>query len=335
MANRLVMLNAWFPDYGIEERITREAGFNLGIHTCRTPDEIAAVAGDADGIVITLMQIDAGVLDMLPNCRVIGRLGVGLDNIDLQTASARGVGVINVPDYCTEEVAVHACSLLLALSRKLLPNDHLVRSGSWREWPQLKPMYPPSEQTLGLVGAGRIGFEVVKRMQPFGFRILVYDPYTNPSVLPEGVRLVGLDELLAASDLITIHCPLTPETRYLFNREAFAKMRPGAMLVNVSRGPIVYEPDLIEALCSRRLAGAALDVLQEEPPAPDHPIFQAPNVILTSHIAWYSETSMARLRETGMRRVIDYLQGRPVPTLVNGEAMDNVRTHSAPKPGIR
>lgn len=318
---KLVMVNVDYPDHHIEEELAKQAGLHFSRHTCATDAEIIAVAQDAEVLVVALQPLNAHVIASLERCRVIGRLGVGVDAIDVEAATKKGIAVINVPDYCTEEVALHACSLLLALARKLPANDRMVRNHQWSAWPALRPIRAMSDQTLGIVGLGRIGQTVARYLEPTGLKMCAYDPHVPPASSPSNVRLVSWPELLAQSDLMTIHAALTAETYHLFNRESFAQMRDGAILVNVSRGAIVSEVALVEALRSGKLAGAGLDVLEFEPPASTTPLLNFPNVLITSHLAWYSEASMIRLRRTMMQRIADYLGGRPVPSVVNTEVM--------------
>ncbi|MDG0791715.1 C-terminal binding protein [Cohnella ginsengisoli] len=315
--NRIALVNFSTVDYTIEENILRQAGYEVdvydGVATADLPDTVK----DAEVLVVQLQQVTEALLDRMPSLKLIAREGIGLDSIPVQAASKRGITVMNVPDYCLEEVAVHAVSLLLASHRKLFPASTLVRGGQWTRMPELKPIFSLSEQTLGLIGMGRIGAQVIARMQGFGCRIIVSDPYLSKANVPDGVELVTLDELLAQSDLISLHCPYVEETKHIVNRQSIAKMNKKPVLINVSRGPLVHEGDLLDALNRGDISFAGLDVLTEEPPADDHPLLHHPKAIVTNHIAWYSEQSEARLRNLTSTRIVDFLEGRAIPNVVN------------------
>jgi D-3-phosphoglycerate dehydrogenase len=317
---KLIQVNTNYGDYQIEETMAQKWGLEWSHATCEDEPAIRDAARDADVLVVALQPVTANLLDGLPRCRVIGRLGVGLDTIDVAAATARGIAVINVPDYCTEEVATHAVSLLLTLARKIPAADRLVRTDRWSEWHTLRPLEPLSALTLGVVGLGRIGQLVARYLKPLVKDIVAYDPYLTAS--PDAdVTLVPFPELLERASLITLHAALTQETHHLFSQTAFSRMRPGAILVNVSRGGLIDEPALVEALEIGRLGGVGLDVIEVEPASRDHPLLRFENVTMTNHIAWYSEVSVIRQRTLMMERIRDYLEHRPVPSLVNPEVL--------------
>jgi D-3-phosphoglycerate dehydrogenase len=301
MNPRLVVLDASFGEIGIESEAAAAYGVSVEDAGGVSGAAVVEAAGTADGVLVQYGQITAEIIEQCPSWRVIGRYGVGVDNVDLDAATEHGIAVINVPDYCVEEVATHAAALLLA---------------GWRrgDWKVLQPIQPLSSSTLGLVGIGRIGGEVIRLLSPFFGRIISFDPVQNP---PAGVQAATLDEVFTEADVISLHCPLTPETRDLVNAERLESMKPGALLVNVSRGPLVDTAALNAALRSGTIAGAALDVLPQEPPDADDPLLSAPNLLLTNHSAWYSEVSLVRLRRLLAQRCCDALAGEPVPTVVN------------------
>ena len=255
-------------------------------------DDLIEAAADADALLVSTREaITRRVLEHLPRTRVISRYGVGLDNVDLDAAAEQGIVVTHYPGYCTSEVADHALALILALNRRIVEQDRSLREGAWvQHGPATRtilrgPIQPLREQTLGIVGFGRIGKAVAERARPFGVTMLAADPYVEPAaVAAHGVEPVGLPELLARTDIVTLHCPLTPETRGIIGAGELARMKPTAVLVNTARGPVVDETALVSALRSGAIAGAALDVFEREPIVTDE-LLELENVVLTPHIA--------------------------------------------------
>ena len=276
------------------------------------PEDVARETAEADGIIITTHPMTAAHIAALgPRVRVIGRAGIGLDAIDLEAATAAGVAVINFPDYATNEVATHAVGMLLALHRRLIEADRLARL-PWGEQSWLDGMAALETLTLGLVGLGRIGRATAERMRPLVGKIRAYDPASPP--LPAGVqRCDDLDELLESSDLVSLHLPLLPQTEKLFGAAQFERMRPGALLVNVSRGGLVDEDALADALTAGQIGGAALDVFASEPLASDARILKAPNTVLSPHVAWFSTTSGPRVRRDTVEAMIVWIESGTVP----------------------
>lgn len=280
-------------------------------------DRSAADPGEAaDGVLVQNAQIGAAELDAHPSWRVVGRYGVGVDTIDLAAASERGIAVFNVPDYCVREVATHAAALTLASLRRIVPANDLVRAGGWTDWGSLRPVPDSSELRLGLIGLGSIGRETARLLAPFFAEVIGYDP-TQPST--PGVRLTDLDTVIESSDVISLHCPLTAGTEHLIDEQRLHAMRPGVHLINVSRGGLVDSAALARALEDGHVGGAALDVLDAEPPGPDHPLLHAPRTTLTNHVAWLSESSEPRLRAMLSTRCASHLAGNPVVAPVNDQ----------------
>lgn len=315
--NRIALVNFATLDYTVEETILSSAGYQVDVYDGIPTEELPGTVRDAEVLVVQLQQVTEQLLDWMPSLKLIAREGIGLDSIPLQAATDRGITVMNVPDYCLEEVAVHAVSLLLASHRKLFQASRLASGGQWTRMPELKPIPALSELTLGLIGMGRIGAQVITRMKGFGCRIIVSDPYLSQDRAPEGVELVTLDELLAQSDLISLHCPYSEETKHLINKDRIALMKKKPVLINVSRGPLIHEGDLLDALNAGDISFAGLDVLTVEPPTEDHPLLHHPRATVTNHIAWYSEQSEARLRNLTSERIVDFLEGRAIPNVVN------------------
>jgi D-3-phosphoglycerate dehydrogenase len=275
--------------------------------------DILDVARDADAILVTYAKLPGDLLRQLTRCKAIGRFGLGVDNIDVTAATECGITVTYVPDYCMREVSDHAMALLLALARKVVLSNNLVQSGRW-EMPAVVPIRRLDGQMLGLVGFGNIPRQLAPKAQAFGLRVITHDPYVAPDVLAKaGVEGVSFDDLLARSDFVSIHAPLLPATRGLFNAAAFAKMKRGACLINTARGPLVDEAALGAALDSGHLGAAALDVVASEPLAKDSPLLGRANVILTPHTAFYSVEALEELQTKCASDVARVLSGeKPV-----------------------
>ncbi len=297
-----------------------------------TEDELIEAGRDADALCVSTREaVTRRVLENLPNTKVISRYGVGLDNVDLDAAADNNIVVTHYPGYCTSEVADHAMSMLLALNRRLVEQDRSLREGDWVKFGPatrtiLKGTVPAlREQTLGIIGFGRIGQALAERARPFGVTMITADPYQDPAVVEaHGVHLVSLEDLLKRSDLVTIHCPLTPETRGLINKERLALMKPTAFLVNTARGPIIDLPALADALANKRLAGAALDVVDPEPLPANSPFYTMGNVILTPHSAYYSERSVELVRRETLLEAIEVLRGKRPRTVANPDVLARV-----------
>jgi D-3-phosphoglycerate dehydrogenase len=281
-------------------------------------EEVIRACQGADALIIGFAPVTAKVLDALPGLRCIVRYGIGCDTIDVKAAADRGVPVANVPDYCISEVADHTLALLLALERKIFTFDASLRRGEWTPVKTGRPLHRLAGRVLGIIGMGRIGTEVALRARAFGYRILVYDAFIDEETArARGTEKVGLDTLLAQSDVVSLHLPLTEETRHLLNERTLAGMKRGAYLINVSRGAVVDTYALAEALHAGHLGGAALDVYEAEPLPADHPMRSAPNTILQPHGAWYSEESLRELQRNAAEEVARVLRGGKMKNIVN------------------
>ena len=289
-----------------------------------TEAELIEKAGDADGLIVVDSPVGRSVLESMPRLKVVLRTGVGVDVIDVDAATERGVAVISVPDLWIREVANHALGLLLACNRKLRLLDRSVRSGDWL------PIIPPPVgslhgETLGLLGMGRIGSALSRRAAALEMKLIAHDPYLPPSVFAElGVESVSFDELLQRSDYVSIHSPLTEGTRHIFDEAAFKRMKRTAYLINTSRGPLVDEAALVRALREEWIAGAGLDVLESEPPDPDNPLLKMDNVILTPHSSYYSDAAIAELPVRCGQEVARVLTGRRPINLVNPAVLEKL-----------
>ena len=300
-----------FGDYPIEREILTRGGAELRlIQPHKTADELCTLMADADAIIVSKAPITAAVLDSMPNCKVVVRYGVGLDTLDLDAAAERGVICAHVPDFCAEEVSNHALMLMLAAVKKVVLLDRWVRDGSWRPR-SFTPMQHLHGQTLGLIACGNIGRAFARKAQALNMQVLAYDPYCDPAQAQTlGIRLLSnLNELLAQSDIVSVHAPLTGETRHMINAEALAAMKPSAYLLNTARGPIVDQQALIAALQSGQIAGAGLDVFEQEPLPADSPLTSMENVVLTPHSASYSDYAFQLLSRRVAESVIDVLEG--------------------------
>jgi D-3-phosphoglycerate dehydrogenase len=299
-----------FPSLDPVEKVLRPLGARLNLSASGAASDILAVARDADALLVCYAKLPGDLIRELTRCKVIGRTGLGVDNIDLAAARERKIAVTYVPDYCMDEVSDHAMALLLALARKVPFANALVQGGRW-EMAAVAPIHRLRGRTLGLVGFGNIPRALAPKAKAFGLKVLAYDPFVARDAFASlGVEGVGLDELLAASDFVSVHAPLTPQTRGLINASAFAKMKPGALIINTARGPLIEEKALIDALDSGRLGGAALDVLETEPPAKDSALVGRPNVVLTPHTAFYSVEALEELQSKCATDVARVLSGQ-------------------------
>jgi D-3-phosphoglycerate dehydrogenase len=287
-------------------------------HQRHDEESLIEICRDADAIVTQYGRFTRRVQTTLTRCKVIARYGVGVDTIDLPAATDRGIIVAYVPDYGTDEVSSHAAALILAAHRRLLPLDHALKAGRW-DFRIGAPIHRLAGQTLGIVGLGRIGGMLAEKMRGFRLNILATDPYRTD--WPEWVQQVSLNELLEASDIVSLHCPLTAETRHMINAAALRRMKPSAILVNTARGGVVDTTAVIQALTEKWIAGAALDVQETEPMPGGHPLAGLPNLILTPHAAWYSEQAIVECKRKVALAVRAVVEGRLPVAIANPEVV--------------
>jgi D-3-phosphoglycerate dehydrogenase len=299
---------------GAEEEVLGEAGHGVVRAACRSEDDVIAAAAGADALIVQWAPVTGAVLDAAPSVRLVSRLGIGYDMVDVAAATTRGVAVANTPDYCVEEVVAHTVGMALALLRGLAAFDRSVRAGAWDPPSAYPAACRPSETTVAVIGLGRIGRRVAAGMAALGFRVIGHDPYLEDT---DGIELVPIEGALSRADLVTLHVPLDPSTRRLVDVDALAGMKAGAYLVNTCRGGLVDEDALAGALREGRLAGAALDVFASEPLPESSPLRALEGVLLSPHAAWYSRASLAELPRLCAQQVADFLAGRPVPAIVN------------------
>jgi len=285
-------------------------------------EDVLRACKEADGIINQYSLLTRKVLENLPKCKVVSRYGVGVDSVDLRAATDLGIIVANVPDYCIDEVANQTISMILTLIRKTAFFDQKVKSGQW-DFRLGIPIYRTRGKTLGLIGCGKIGLEVGKRMSSFGVKVITFDPYLDK--VSGGIELKDFDTVLKESDFISIHCPLNDSTRHLIGEREFRKMEKRPLLINTSRGPIIDERALIQALEEDLISGAGMDVLEKEPPDSQNPLLKMENVILSPHISFYSVESISELKRRTAKNVSDVLTGKWPGSVVNHEVIGKTR----------
>ncbi len=298
----------------IEKAEFEKAGIPLELKQCHTEEDVIRECQDADVLIVQYAPITSKVMKACPHLKCIIRYGVGVDTLDVEAATDLGIQIGNVPDYGVDEVADHALALALAMLRKVVKMNDQVKHQGW-DYTSAVPIHRFSTQTCGVVGFGRIGRNFAKKMKALGFNVIVYDPYLKDKQT-EDIPLVDFDELLKQSDIISLHCPLEGNEN-LFDQKAFQKMKDTACIINVARGGIVNEADLVQALKTNQIAQAALDCLETEPISKDNPLLSLDNVIITPHMAWYSEEANKDLKYKVAQEAIDFLKGNPISYPIN------------------
>lgn len=314
----VVIADDRYASYREEEEVLRGVDAEIRIFRTGSVDEARRAFASAHGILVNLYPMTAQLIDSLDGCRVISRYGVGYDNVDVEAATRRGIWVAFVPDYCFEEVADHALALLLCCIRRVGYKDRMIRQGKWNLHRD-QPCYRVEGKTLGILGYGNAAHTLLRKVSGLGFgRVLMCDPYVRASTIKAaGAVPVDLRALLAESDCISVHVPLTAETRHMIGREELALVKPGAILVNTARGPVLDETALADALASGRLGGAGLDVFETEPLPESSPLRMLDTVVFTDHAGWYSEESVVELKTKAARNVAAVLAGGAPPYPVN------------------
>lgn len=287
----------------------------LTVHDRTPPELVIERIGDAEIIFTNKTVLSREIIAACPSVRFIGLLATGYNVVDIAAAREKGIDVCNIPTYGTQSVAQFAAALLLELCHRVGRHADDVRAGNWGKcvdfcyW--LNPLTELDGKTLGLIGFGRIGQAFARIAQALGMKVVVFDKAVNPALENETLKYVNLDELYATADVISLHCPLFPDTQGMINKEAIARMKPGVMLINTSRGPLINEQDLADALAAGRVAGAAVDVLSCEPPKLDNPLLSAPNCLVTPHIAWATKEARERLMGIAVDNVVAFKKGTP------------------------
>ena len=333
---RFVITDCDFGSFEIERSELHDFA-TLSVAQCTNEGQVIEAASDADALIVQYAPITEKVIRSLRSCKVISRYGVGIDMINLAAASRRGIYVCNVPDYCQEEVSDHACALILALARKLKPLYRSVQQGEW-DVRIARPIARLAGEHLGLLGFGKVARLVARKMRGFGMAISTFDPYVARGAFEnESVTAVDFQQILEQSNILSLHLPLTPETRHILGAKELQKLKKGAFLINTSRGQLIDENALLEALEGGWLGGAALDVTEHEPISVKHPFLGFENVIITPHAAFYSETSIEELRRQTIRAAVKVLKGESKGAgdtycVVNQEEIESgaVRARSVP-----
>lgn len=315
-------------DLNWEAGLLRERGIDFAAHQLkfRSEDEVVAACQDAEVIVVNMVKFDDALLSRLPRLKLLIRHGIGYDNVDVKACTRHGVAFAYQPDYCKEDVAEHAIALLFACARKVVRSRRtLEESSAQAKWDftGLFPIYRLDGKTVGIVGVGRIGSRVWRKLRTFGFNFIGCDPYLDEATRAEydSIQWVDKETLFRQADFVTIHTPLNDGTRNLVNAEALNWMKPTAYLINTSRGPMVDADALAEALRENRIAGAAIDVFNVEPPPPELALFGLENCILTPHIGWASEEAGQEIRQSIVDDILAQADGRPARCIVNPEVL--------------
>ena len=328
MTYKVLVTDYVWPSVEPERAVLAQIGAELVVAPDGSEDTLAGLAGNVDGILTCFAQVTENVLRAARKCVVVGRYGVGVDNIAVETATELGMAVTYVPDYCVEEVSDHVIGLLMTWNRRIAYFDRLVKTSGWGSLSLTMPIMRLRGKKLGIVGFGRIGQAVCRKALAFGFEVLAYDPFVPADTATTlGGRMVDMATLLKESDFVTLHSPLIPETRNMIGAAELAVMKPTAFLINCARGPLIDEDALYDALTNSRIGGVGLDVLVDAHPAPDHPLLRLENAIITPHVAFFSEEAVLELEERAAGEVAAVLQGRMPENLVNKDVL----THPNPR----
>jgi D-3-phosphoglycerate dehydrogenase len=319
---KIVITDCDHPSIEIEKEILSKIDSELILAYCNTEDEVIEIAKDADGIINQYAPITRKVIESLKKCKVIARYGVGVDNIDVEAASDHKIIVANIPDYCIDEVSTHTMALILTCARGITLLDNKIREKRW-DFTLAKPLFRTKGKTLGLFGLGQIARALAQKASGFGFKVIAYDPYI--SKVDKNIKLVEFSVLLSDSDFISIHAPLTDETKYVFGENELKAMKKTAYLINTARGLIINEKALHQALKGKWIAGAALDVMEKEPPNWENSLLKLDNLIITPHISFYSEESYVELKTKTAEAVLSVLKGELPRAMVNPQVILNKR----------
>lgn len=318
MNEKVVLVTDYtWPSTAVEEAVLKAAGARLLIAQTGDEDELLNLVPQADAILTCFKKVSAAVVRAGEKLQVIGRYGIGVDNIAVEEATRLGIPVTNVPSYCLDEVAEHALALMLACARNISHYDQAIRANDWALNKQ-RPLFRVRGKTLGIIGFGKIGQALAAKASGLGMKIIAYSPQVDLSVAQAlHVEMLSLDEVISQADFLSLHVPMKAETRYLINAERLRQMKPTAFLINTARGGLIDHEALLQALREGWIAGAGLDVFEAEPLNAGHPLFSQPNLIATPHVAFYSEESLVELQTKAAENVAAILTGRRPMALVN------------------
>ncbi|WP_411733261.1 C-terminal binding protein [Paeniglutamicibacter sp.] len=321
MSIRILITDCDHDSIAVEQEVAAAAGIELVLAQCHTEDEVITAAADFDGIVVQYAPITARVMDALPKLKAIGRYGVGVDTLDVEAATARGIVVSNVPDYGTEDVSDHAICLAATLARGITRLDRELRAGSF-SLESVKPLRRIRGRVFGVIGLGLIGAATGRKAKGLGYKVIGSDPARETGTTTEdGIEVLTMEQVLEQADVISLHVPLNSHTRHLVNDDFLAKVKDGAVLINTCRGGVVESAAVVRALRSGKLYGAGLDVFEEEPLPVDSDLLTEPNAVLTPHAAWYSEESYTELKSRALGNVIDVCHGKEPRNIYNPAAL--------------
>lgn len=321
---KVVITDADFADFSLEQEELEKINAKLEVCQCKSEEELIEKTKDADGLLVQYADINRHVIESLEKCKVIARYGIGVDTLDIQAATEHNICIVNVRDYCFDEVSTHAMTLALACIRKITLLNDSVKKGTW-DVKIARPIYRLVNKTFGLIGYGSIGKVVARKAQAFGFNVISYDPYISAEIMREHhVEKVELEQLIETSDVISLHLPLNENTRNVISEKELKMMKETAFLINTSRGGLINEKDLYRALTEKWITGAGLDVLEKESFDPNNELLKLDNLIITPHAAFYSEDSLNDLQRMAAKGIAQVLEGKVPTFLVNKEVLENV-----------
>jgi len=319
---KVVITDADFKDFDIERKELEKINASLSVCQCKSEDELIEATKDADGLIVQYANMNRNVIKSLKKCKVIARYGIGVDTLDVQAATEHNICIVNVQEYCLDEVSNHAITLALACMRKVVLLNNAVKNGIW-DFKIAIPIFRLKNRKFGLVGFGNIAKKVARKVQAFGFSVLAYDPYISSSVMIEyNVKKMELEDLLRESDVISLHLPLNENTKYIISKKELKLMKETSFLINTSRGYLINQEDLYNALNEKWIAGAGLDVLEEIPTNSDDKLLKLDNLIITPHAAFYSEESLRDLKRIAALGVAQVLKGETPAFLLNKEVLE-------------
>jgi D-3-phosphoglycerate dehydrogenase len=319
---KIVIIDSNLGAIDLERGVADAYGFSIDLpKQCKTEDDVISVVKDADAIIVQYAPVTKRVLDAAPNVKVVSEYGVGVDSIDIAACTERGIAVCNVPDYSYQEVSDQAIALTLALDRGIVVLDKQIRNGNYG-LAAVKPLHRIAGRVFGVVGMGRIARAAAQKARGIGYEVIGTDIALQPGTTTgDGIPVVTFDEVLSRSDIVSVHVPLMPATRHLINAAALSKMKPGAILINTSRGGVVDTEALIAALKNKTIRGAGLDVFETEPLPEDHPLTALDNVVLTPHAGYYSEESLYELKTRPVENASEVLAGKAPRNLLNPQVL--------------